>query len=183
MDAFLVSTGVVALAEVGDKTQLLALVLAARYRRPLPIVLGILFATLANHALASAAGKWITTEVDPGLLRWILGLSFIAMAAWTLVPDKLDKKENGFARLGVFGATLVAFFLVEMGDKTQVATVALAAHYTSFAWVLAGTTLGMLIANVPVVYFGERLIRRVPLRAVRVAAAAAFAVMGVAALL
>ena len=183
MEAFLVSTGVVALAEVGDKTQLLALVLAARYRRPLPIVLGILFATLANHALASAAGKWITTEVDPSVLRWILGLSFIAMAAWTLVPDKLDKKENGLARFGVFGATLVAFFLVEMGDKTQVATIALAAHYGSFAWVLAGTTLGMLIANVPVVYFGEHLIRRVPVRTVRLAAAAAFAVMGVAALI
>jgi putative Ca2+/H+ antiporter (TMEM165/GDT1 family) len=183
LEAFLVSTGVVALAEVGDKTQLLALVLAARYRRPLPIVLGILFATLANHALASAAGKWITTEVDPSVLRWILGLSFIAMAAWTLVPDKLDKKENGFARLGVFGATLVAFFLVEMGDKTQVATIALAAHYGSFAWVLAGTTLGMLIANVPVVYFGEHLIRRVPVRTVRLAAAAAFALMGVAALI
>ena len=132
MEAFLVSTGVVALAEVGDKTQLLALMLAARYRRPVPIVLGILLATLANHALAAAAGKWITTEVDPTVLRWILGLSFIAMALWTLVPDKLDKKENSLARLGVFGATLVSFFLVEMGDKTQLATVALAAHYGSF---------------------------------------------------
>ena len=183
MEAFLVSTGVVALAEVGDKTQLLALVLAARYRRPLPIVLGILLATLANHALAAAAGKWITTEVDPAVLRWILGLSFIAMAAWTLVPDKLDRKENGLARLGVFGATLVSFFLVEMGDKTQIATVALAAHYGSFGWVLAGTTLGMLLANGPVVFLGERLLRRVPMRTVHLVAAAAFAVMGVAALL
>ena len=183
MEAFLVSTGVVALAEVGDKTQLLALMLAARYRRPVPIVLGILLATLANHALAAAAGKWITTEVDPGVLRWVLGLSFIGMAVWTLIPDKLDKKENGLARLGVFGATLVSFFLVEMGDKTQIATVALAAHYGSFTWVLAGTTVGMLIANGPVVFLGERLLRRVPVRTVHLAAAAAFAVMGVAALL
>jgi putative Ca2+/H+ antiporter (TMEM165/GDT1 family) len=183
LEAFLVSTGVVALAEVGDKTQLLALVLAARYRRPIPIVAGILLATLANHALAAAAGKWITTEVDPAVLRWVLGLSFLAMAVWTLIPDRLEKKEDGLARLGVFGATLVSFFLVEMGDKTQVATVALAAHYGSFAWVLAGTTLGMLIANVPVVLLGERLLRRVPVHAVHLVAAAAFAVMGVAALL
>ena len=182
MEAFLVSTGVVALAEVGDKTQLLALVLAARYRRPLPIVVGILLATLANHALAAAAGKWITTEVDPSVLRWVLGASFLAMAAWTLLPDKLEKKEDGLARLGVFGATLVSFFLVEMGDKTQIATVALAAHYGTFTWVLAGTTLGMLIANGPVVYLGERLLRRVPVRTVNLVAAAAFALMGVAAL-
>ncbi len=183
MEAFLVSAGVVALAEVGDKTQLLALMLAARYRRPLPIVLGILLATLANHALAAAAGKWITTAVDPGVLRWILGLSFIAIAVWTMVPDKLDKEENRLARLGVFGTTLVAFFLVEMGDKTQVATVALAAHYGSFGWVLAGTTSGMLIADAPVVFLGERLLRRVPVRTVHLVAAAAFAVMGAAALL
>jgi Ca2+/H+ antiporter, TMEM165/GDT1 family len=183
MEAFIVSAGVVALAEVGDKTQLLALVLAARYRRPLPIVLGILLATLANHALAAAAGKWITTAVDPAVLRWVLGLSFIAMAVWTMVPDKLDKEENGLARLGVFGATLVSFFLVEMGDKTQIATVALAAHYGTFGWVLAGTTLGMLIANAPVVVLGERLLRRVPVRTVHAVAATAFAVMGVAALL
>jgi putative Ca2+/H+ antiporter (TMEM165/GDT1 family) len=183
MEAFLVSAGVVALAEFGDKTQLLALVLAARYRRPVPIVLGILLATLANHALAAAAGKWVTTAVDPAVLRWILGLSFLAMAVWTLVPDKPDRKADGLARLGVFGATVVSFFLVEMGDKTQLATIALAAHYGSFAWVVAGTTLGMLIANAPVVFLGERLLRRVPLRAVHLAAAAAFAVLGVAALL
>ena len=183
MEAFLVSAGVVALAEVGDKTQLLALVLAARYRRPVPIVLGILLATLANHALAAAAGKWITLTVEPSVLRWILGVSFIAMAAWTLVPDKPDKKDTGPARLGAFGATLVSFFLVEMGDKTQLATVALAAHYGSFAWVLAGTTLGMLIADAPVVFLGERLLRRVPVRTVHLVAAASFALMGVAALL
>jgi Ca2+/H+ antiporter, TMEM165/GDT1 family len=183
MEAFFVSVGVVALAEFGDKTQLLALVLAARYRRPVPIVLGILLATLANHALAAAAGKWVTTAVDPAVLRWVLGLSFVAMAVWTMVPDKLDKKEGKLARLGVFGATLVSFFLVEMGDKTQIATVALAAHYRSFAWVLAGTTVGMLIANGPVVFLGERLLRRVPLRAVQLTAAAAFLLMGVAALL
>ena len=183
MEAFLVSASVVALAEFGDKTQLLALVLAARYRRPIPIVAGILLATLANHALAAAAGKWITTAVDPHVLRWVLGVSFIAMAAWTLIPDKLEKKDNRLARLGVFGATLVSFFLVEMGDKTQLATIALAAHYGNFTWVLAGTTFGILIANGPVVYFGERLLRRVPLRTVHLVAAAMFAVMGIVALL
>jgi Ca2+/H+ antiporter, TMEM165/GDT1 family len=183
LEAFLVSAGIVALAEMGDKTQLLALVLAARYRRPLPIVLGILVATLANHLLAAALGAWITQAAGADAMRWVLGASFLAMAAWTLVPDRLEKEEAGSARFGVFGATVVAFFLAEMGDKTQVATVALAARYASIVAVVAGTTLGMLLANVPVVVLGERLLRRVPVKAVRRAAAAIFAVLGALALL
>jgi putative Ca2+/H+ antiporter (TMEM165/GDT1 family) len=183
LEAFLVSTGIVALAEIGDKTQLLALVLAARYRRPLPIVLGILFATLANHALAASLGAWITGLTGREPMRWILGASFLAMAAWSLVPDKLDDEEEAKSeRFGAFGATLVAFFLVEMGDKTQVATVALAARYVSIATVVAGSTLGMMLANVPAVYLGERLLRRVPAKAVRRVAAAIFAVLGVLAI-
>jgi len=183
LEAFLVSTGIVALAEIGDKTQLLALVLAARYRRPLPIVLGILFATLANHALAAWLGAWITNLTGRETMRWILGASFLAMAAWSLLPDKLENEEEAKSeRFGAFGATLVAFFLVEMGDKTQVATVALAARYASIAVVVAGTTLGMLLANVPAVVLGERLLRRVPVKTVRLAAAAVFAVLGALAL-
>jgi Ca2+/H+ antiporter, TMEM165/GDT1 family len=182
LEAFLVSAGIVALAEMGDKTQLLALVLAARYKRPLPIVLGILFATLANHALAAWLGAWITNLTGREAMRWILGASFLAMAAWALVPDRLEKEEASRVRLGVFGATVVAFFLVEMGDKTQVATVALAARYASIAAVVAGTTLGMLLANVPAVVLGERLLRRVPVEAVRRAAAAVFVVLGALAL-
>jgi Ca2+/H+ antiporter, TMEM165/GDT1 family len=183
LEAFLVSTGIVALAEMGDKTQLLALVLAARYRRPLPIVLGILFATLANHALAAWLGAWITGLTGREAMRWILGASFLSMAAWSLVPDKLDEEEEPKSvRFGAFGATIVAFFLVEMGDKTQVATVALAARYVSIVTVVAGSTLGMMLANVPAVYLGERLLRRVPAKAVRRVAAAIFALLGALAL-
>ncbi|MBI3375838.1 MAG: TMEM165/GDT1 family protein [Betaproteobacteria bacterium] len=182
MEAFLVSTGVVALAEIGDKTQLLALVLAARYRTPVPIILGILVATLANHALAAAVGTWVTDAIGRDAMRWVLGLSFIAMATWTLIPDKLDDAETKRMPLGVFGTTLVAFFLVEMGDKTQVATIALAASYATFGWVLAGTTLGMMLANVPAVLVGERIIKRVPVPVVHAIAAAIFAVLGVLAL-
>ncbi len=183
MEAFLVSTGIVALAEMGDKTQLLSLVLAARFRKPWPIVLGILVATLANHALAGAAGAWVTTVIGPQALRWILGGSFIAMAFWMLIPDKLDEDEAGKApRLGVFGTTLVAFFLAEMGDKTQVATVMLAARYDAWATVVAGTTLGMMLANAPVVWFGDRVMRRVPIRVVHVVSAVIFAVLGVLAI-
>ena len=182
LEALLVSTGIVALAEMGDKTQLLALVLAARYKRPLPIVFGILFATLANHALAAWLGVWITNLTGHETMRWILGASFLAMAAWALVPDRLEKEDESRVRLGVFGATVVAFFLVEMGDKTQVATVALAARYASITAVVAGTTLGMLLANVPAVVLGERLLRRVPVKAVRRAAATVFAVLGALAL-
>jgi putative Ca2+/H+ antiporter (TMEM165/GDT1 family) len=183
MEAFLVSTGIVALAEMGDKTQLLSLVLAARYRKPLPIVLGILVATLVNHGLAGAAGAWITTLLGPDVLRWVLGGSFIAMALWMLIPDKLDEGDSATApRLGVFGTTVIAFFLAEMGDKTQIATVMLAARYHAWFAVVAGTTLGMMLANVPAVWFGDRITRSVPLRVVHIVSAVIFAGMGVAAL-
>ena len=185
MEAFLISTGIVALAEMGDKTQLLSLVLAARFRKPWPIVLGIFVATLANHALAGAVGSWVTRMLGPDVLRWVLGASFIAMAIWMLIPDKLDEDEQPSAtsKLGVFGTTLVAFFLAEMGDKTQIATVALAAQYQQWAAVVAGTTLGMMLANAPVVWFGDRLVKRVPIRLVHVISALIFAVLGVVALL
>ncbi|HPV61553.1 MAG TPA: TMEM165/GDT1 family protein, partial [Thauera aminoaromatica] len=180
MDAFLVSTAIVALAEIGDKTQLLAFILAARFRRPWPIVLGILVATLANHAFAAAVGTWLTTLMGPHTLRWVLGLSFIAMAVWTLIPDKFDEDEARLPRLGVFGATLVAFFLAEMGDKTQIATVALAAQYQALVAVVAGTTLGMMIANVPAVLLGDRIATRMPVKLVHGIAAAIFLGLGIA---
>ena len=184
LEAFLVSTGLVALAEIGDKTQLLTLCLAARFRKPWPIVLGILVATLANHALAAAVGQWVTALVGPEVLSWVLGLSFIAMAFWMLIPDKLDDDAAPAGRsLGVFGATLVAFFLAEMGDKTQVATVALAAQFDSYFAVVAGTTLGMLLANVPVAFFGDRLTRKLPIRLVHGIAAGTFSVLGALAIL
>jgi len=181
MEAFLVSTGLVALAEMGDKTQLLSLVLAARFRRPWPIVLGILVATVANHALAAALGGWLAAQIGPYWMRVAIGVGFLAMAAWTLVPDKLD--DAGIHGRGVFVATAVAFFLAEMGDKTQVATVALAARYTAFGAVVLGTTTGMMLANVPVVFLGERIAARLPLKLLRRVAAAAFAALGVIALL
>ena len=183
MEAFLISTGIVALAEIGDKTQLLAFILAAKFRKPLPIVLGILVATVANHALAGALGSWITSLLEPETLRWILGISFIAMAIWTLIPDKFEEDDAKFASYGVFGTTLVAFFLAEMGDKTQVATVALAAQYQALFAVVAGTTLGMMIANVPAVLLGDRIANRMPVRLVHAVAAAIFAILGVATLL
>ncbi len=183
MEAFLVSTGIVALAEIGDKTQLLAFLLAAKFRKPLPIVLAIFVATVANHAFAAAIGAWITSLMGPDILRWVLGLSFLAMAAWTLVPDKIDDADAGLAKYGVFLTTLIAFFLAEMGDKTQVATVALAARYSSIYAVVAGTTFGMMLANVPAVYLGEKIAGRVPLRLVHGIAAAVFAVLGLATLL
>lgn len=183
MEAFLISTGVVALAEMGDKTQLLSIVLAARFRRPVPIILGILVATLINHAGAGALGAWITGVAGPGVMRWVLGLSFIAMAIWTLIPDRLDDDGAAAAgRFGVFGTTALAFFLAEMGDKTQVATVALAAQYASLMAVIAGTTLGMLAANVPAVLLGEKITQKVPIRVVHMIAAAMFAVLGLLAL-
>lgn len=183
MEAFLVSTAIVTLAEMGDKTQLLSLVLAARFRKPWPIVLGIFVATLANHALAGAVGSWVTTVLGPQVLRWVLGLSFIAMAVWMLIPDKLDDDGGGAApRFGVFGTTLVAFFLAEMGDKTQVATVMLAAQYSAYFWVVAGTTLGMMLANAPVVWLGDRLVKKVPIRVVHLVSALIFLVLGLLAL-
>ena len=184
MQALIVSTGVVALAEIGDKTQLLAFILAARFKKPLPIIAGILCATVINHGMAGALGAWITTAVDPRWLRWILGLSFIAMAAWTLVPDRIEDEETRIAsRLGVFGATFITFFLAEMGDKTQVATIAMAAHYAQPVLVIVGTTLGMLIADVPAVFVGDRLAGRIPMKLVHGIAAAVFAALGVATLL
>jgi len=183
MEAFLISTGIVALAEVGDKTQLLAFILAAKFRKPAPIIVGILLATIANHALAGALGSWLTVLVAPATMRWILGLSFIGMALWTLVPDKFDEDDARLARYGVFGTTFIAFFLAEMGDKTQIATVALAAQYQAFLFVVAGTTLGMMIANVPAVLLGDKIAERMPVRLVHAVAAAIFAVLGVATLL
>lgn len=184
MEALLVSTGVVALAEIGDKTQLLAFILAARFKKPVPIILGILAATLVNHGLAGALGAWITGAVSPEILRWVLGASFIGMAIWTMIPDKIEEEETQVAkRLGVFGATLITFFLAEMGDKTQIATVAMAAHYATPLLVVIGTTLGMLIADVPAVFVGDRLSQRIPMRLVHTIAAGVFAVLGVATLL
>jgi len=180
MESFLTSTGLVALAEIGDKTQLLSLLLAARFRRPWPIIAGILVATLANHAAASALGAWLTTLIGPQVLRWGLGLSFLAMAAWMLVPDGIDPAEadRSGGRLGVFGTTLLAFFLAEMGDKTQVATVALAASFGDFLPVVLGTTAGMMLANMPVVLVGNGLAERLPRRAVHAVAAGVFAIVG-----
>jgi putative Ca2+/H+ antiporter (TMEM165/GDT1 family) len=183
MEAFLVSTGIVALAEIGDKTQLLAFILAAKFRKPVPIIIGILVATIANHAFAGALGSWITSLLSPETLRWILGVSFIGMAIWTLIPDKFDEDDVKLARFGVFGTTLLAFFLAEMGDKTQIATVALAAQYQAFYPVVAGTTLGMMIANVPAVLLGDGIAQRMPVRLVHSVAAAIFAILGVATLL
>lgn len=185
MEAFFVATGVVALAEMGDKTQLLSLVLAARFRRPWPIVLGILTATVLNHALAGAVGNWVTHFLGPVVLRWILGGSFIAMALWILVPDKLEDDEvPKSSRFGVFGTTVIAFFLAEMGDKTQIATVMLAARYVdAYAWVVLGTTLGMMLANAPVVWLGERIVKRVPIKLVHGISAVIFLALGVVALI
>ncbi|MFW6093996.1 MAG: TMEM165/GDT1 family protein [Pseudomonadota bacterium] len=183
MEAFLVSTGVVALAEVGDKTQLLALALATRFRSPRPIILGILVATLLNHGAAAWLGAWATSLLDEETLRWILGASFLAMAVWVLIPDRLDEAEAVVDGTGVFTATLVSFFLAEMADKTQVATVALAAGYPSLTAVIAGTTMGMLLANVPVVYLGDRAGERVPVRLVHGVAAALLAALGLLTLL
>ena len=184
MQALLVSTGVVALAEMGDKTQLLAFILAARFKKPLPIIAGIICATVLNHGLAGALGAWITSVMGPQTLRWLLGLSFLGMAVWTLIPDKIDDDDTRVAqRLGVFGATFIAFFLAEMGDKTQFATIAMAAHFEQAVVVVIGTTLGMLIADVPAVFLGDRMAARVPLKLVHGVAAALFAVMGVATLM
>ena len=184
MESLWMSTGVVALAEMGDKTQLLAFILAARFKKPLPIILGILIATLINHGLAGALGAWITAQVSAEVLRWVLGLSFIGMAVWTMIPDKIEEEETKIAnRWGVFGATFITFFLAEMGDKTQIATIAMAAHYAASLSVVVGTTLGMMIANVPAVFLGEKLAHKIPMKLVHSIAAAIFAILGVATLL
>ena len=187
MNSFLVSAAVVAAAEIGDKTQLLALVLAAKLRKPIPIIFGILVATLANHAAAAAIGTWLTRMIGPDLMRWLLGISFIAMGIWTLIPDKPDlddeKAPSPKDGWGVFGTTVAAFFLLEMGDKTQIATVALAAKYSNLALVTAGTTFGMMLANVPAVLLGDVAAKKLPLAFVRAVAAALFLLLGVVALL
>jgi len=183
MESFLVSTGIVALAEIGDKTQLLAFLLAARFGKPIPIILGILVATVLNHGAAGALGAWITTLLGLETLRWLLGLSFIGMAVWVLIPDRIDDTEGTAMGLGIFGTTVVSFFLAEIGDKTQVATVALAAQYPSLYFVVLGTTFGMMLANVPAVLLGDRIAERIPVRLVHGIAAAIFAVLGIAALL
>jgi len=183
MEAFLVSTGVVAVAEIGDKTQLLALLLAARFKKPLPIIFGILLATLLNHSLAGALGLWLMASIDPLWLQWALGISFIVMGIWALVPDKLDLQDTNLRGcLGIFGATCVLFFLAEIGDKTQIATVALAAHYQGATWVVLGTTLGMLMANVPAVLLGNQLLSKIPMKLFRWLAATIFCAMGLIAL-
>lgn len=182
MDAFLVSTGLVALAEIGDRTQLLAFLLAARYKQPAPIILAILLATLVNHGIAGWFGTWLTSVIAPETLRWVLGICFLAMAVWMLKPDELDEAKAVATRFGVFGTTFITFFIAEMGDKTQIATVALAAQYQSLLWVVVGTTLGMMIANVPAVYAGDKLAHKLPVRLIHKIAAAIFALLGIATL-
>jgi Ca2+/H+ antiporter, TMEM165/GDT1 family len=181
MEAFLVSTGVVALGEMGDKTQLLAFLLAARFKRPLPIILGVLTATLVNHTAAGALGAWIAQALGPQLLRWVIGLGFLLMAGWMLIPDHVDEESagEGMTRFGVFGTTVVSFFLAEMGDKTQIATVALAARYGTLVPVVAGTTLGMMLADVPAVFLGDKVARKVNMRLVHGISALIFAALGV----
>jgi putative Ca2+/H+ antiporter (TMEM165/GDT1 family) len=184
MQALLVSFVAVAVAEIGDKTQLLALILAARYRKPWPICLGIFIATLTNHALAGEAGVLLTQWLSPAMLRWIIGLSFLSVAIWALFPDKIDENQAQHAtHRGVFIASAVGFFLAEMGDRTQIATAMLAAHYQPLWQVVAGTTLGMLAANVPVVFLGARFAHRLPLKATRITACLLFGVLGVIVLL
>ncbi|WP_231714940.1 TMEM165/GDT1 family protein [Enhydrobacter aerosaccus] len=183
METFFISAGLVAVAEIGDKTQLLAMILASRYRQPVPIILGILVATLANHALAASIGAEVAAWIGPQSMRWILAVLFLAMAVWCLIPDKADEGPKAASRAGAFLATTVAFFLVEMGDKTQIATVGLAARFHDVAVVTAGTTTGMLLANVPAVLFGDVLSRKIPLQLVRTIAAAAFALLGVLSLI
>jgi Ca2+/H+ antiporter, TMEM165/GDT1 family len=183
VQTFLLATGLVGLAEIGDKTQLLALLLAARFRKPWPIVAGILAATLVNHALAGALGAWLMSLAGPQVMRWVIGIAFLAMALWTLVPDKLDEPDAlQRTSAGVFMTTLAAFFIAEMGDKTQIATVALAAREPAMWSVVAGTTLGMMVANVPVVLLGHRVAGRLPVAWLRRAAAAVFAILGLATL-
>ncbi|MDY7539383.1 TMEM165/GDT1 family protein [Undibacterium sp. RTI2.1] len=179
MEAFFVSALAITIGEIGDKTQLLALLLAARYKKPIPIILGILVATLANHALAGLLGQWVASHVSPTILRWALGLSFLAIAAWTLKPDEMEENTVTEGRYGVFIVTCITFFLAEIGDKTQLATVALAAKYSNLGLVVAGSTLGMLIADVPAVFLGKVASPNFPFKLVRWIAAAIFAVLGI----
>jgi putative Ca2+/H+ antiporter (TMEM165/GDT1 family) len=185
MYEFLISTAIVALAEMGDKTQLLALLLAARFRKPIPILLAILLATLLNHGISAVLGQWITTVLSPDVLLWIVSLGFIAMALWMLVPDQLDDETdsiNKWQKFGVFGATFVLFFLAEIGDKTQVATIALAARFDSIFWVMAGTTVGMMIANAPAVFIGDKLADKLPISLIHKIGASIFLLIGISTL-
>ena len=183
MEALLVSTASVAVGELGDKTQLLSLILASRLRRPLPIIAGIFVATLGNHLLACWFGEWVGHLITPQILRWVLGISFIAVAIWALIPDKMDDEVESRSAHGVFVFTVVTFFLAEMGDKTQVVAVALAARYQDLLQVVVGTTLGMMLVNVPTVLFAERAMRWIPLKLVRIAAAGIYTVLGIATLM
>ena len=181
MYEFLLSTAIVALAEMGDKTQLLALLLAARYQKPVPILIAILLATIINHGLSAALGQWVTTVISPEILLWIISLGFIAMALWMLVPDELDDETesiNKWQRYGVFGATFILFFLAEIGDKTQIATVALAARFDSLVWVMLGTTLGMMLANAPAVFIGNKLADKLPISLIHKVSAVIFLSIG-----
>ncbi|ENU63886.1 TMEM165/GDT1 family protein [Acinetobacter lwoffii] len=185
MYEFLLSTAIVALAEMGDKTQLLALLLAARFRKPVPILVAILLATLINHGLSAVLGQWVTTVIGPEVLLWIVSIGFIAMAVWMLIPDELGDENasiNKWQKFGVFGATFILFFLAEIGDKTQIATVALAARFDSVFWVMLGTTLGMMLANAPAVFLGDKLANRLPISLIHKIGAAIFLVIGVATL-
>lgn len=182
MYEFLLSTAIVALAEMGDKTQLLALLLAARYQKPIPILIAILLATIINHGLSAALGQWVTTVISPEILLWIISLGFIAMALWMLVPDELDDETesiNKWQRYGVFGATFILFFLAEIGDKTQIATVALAARFDSLVWVMLGTTLGMMLANAPAVFIGNKLADKLPISLIHKVSAVIFLIIGI----
>jgi putative Ca2+/H+ antiporter (TMEM165/GDT1 family) len=185
MHEFLISIAIVALAEMGDKTQLLALLLAARFRKPVPILIAILAATLINHGLSAVLGQWITTVLSPDVLIWVLSLGFIGMAGWMLIPDELDDETdsiNKWQKFGVFGATFVLFFLAEIGDKTQIATVALAARYDSIFWVMAGTTVGMMLANAPAVFVGNKMADKLPIALIHKIGAAIFLIIGVSTL-
>lgn len=185
MQEFLISTSIVALAEMGDKTQLLALLLSARFRKPIPILIAILLATLINHGISAVLGQWITTVLSPEILVWVLAVGFIGMAFWMLIPDELDDETasiNKWQKFGVFGATFILFFLAEIGDKTQIATVALAASYDSIFWVMLGTTLGMMIANAPAVFIGNKLAERLSIALIHKIGAAIFFIVGVSTL-
>ncbi|WP_445116850.1 TMEM165/GDT1 family protein [Acinetobacter sp. WZC-1] len=185
MNAFLISLVVIALSEMGDKTQLLALLLAAKFRKPVPILIAIFLATVINHGVSAVFGQWITTVLSPVVLLWIVSLGFIGMAVWMLIPDELgDESENihKWQRYGVFGATFVLFFLAEIGDKTQIATVALAARYDSIGWVTVGTTLGILLVNIPAVFIGNRLADKLPIALIHKIGAVIFLLIGISAL-
>jgi putative Ca2+/H+ antiporter (TMEM165/GDT1 family) len=183
MDPFFISTGSVAVGELGDKTQLLSLILATRLRKPLPIIAGIFAATLINHLIACSIGEWVGTLMTPTVLRWVLGISFLAVAVWALIPDKMDENVKTQGNYGVFMLTAVTFFMAEMGDKTQIIALALAAKYDALVAVVAGTTLGMMIVNIPTVLFAERATKWVPVNVVRIVAALIYAILGVITLL